>query len=214
MFRRGPWGCDESPVAAWRRHRTGSSLFGQICRFRRFIRPPDTPLPRAPAQLRTQAVGSKPEARLLVSGETKKWLSILMTLLSHSILWFQLICSDGSSVNKPLLRRRCCFPDKFQNPKSLLGFSKKDIPSFNVSNCHGLGSRTWLLFLFFFLMYFIYLFLAALGLHCCRRVFSSCSERGLLFIAVRAGFHCSAFPCCRAWALGCTGFSSCGMWAQ
>ena len=32
---------------------------------------------------------------------------------------------------------------------------------------------------------FIYLFLAALGLRCCVRVFSSCGERGLLFIAVR-----------------------------
>ena len=31
----------------------------------------------------------------------------------------------------------------------------------------------------------IYLFLAALGLHCCTRAFSSCSEQGLLFIAVR-----------------------------
>ena len=33
--------------------------------------------------------------------------------------------------------------------------------------------------------YFIYLFLAALGLHCCAQAFSSCGERGLLFAAVR-----------------------------
>ena len=39
--------------------------------------------------------------------------------------------------------------------------------------------------LFFFLNKFIYLFLAALGLHCCSQAFSSCSEWGLLFIAVR-----------------------------
>ena len=32
---------------------------------------------------------------------------------------------------------------------------------------------------------FIYLFLAALGLRCCPRAFSSCGERGLLFVAVR-----------------------------
>ena len=38
---------------------------------------------------------------------------------------------------------------------------------------------------FFFLIYFIYLFLAALGLRCCARAFSSCGERGLLFIVVR-----------------------------
>ena len=30
-----------------------------------------------------------------------------------------------------------------------------------------------------------YLFLAALGLRCCARAFSSCGERGLLFVAVR-----------------------------
>ena len=32
---------------------------------------------------------------------------------------------------------------------------------------------------------FIYLFLAVLGLNCCARAFSSCGERGLLFVAVR-----------------------------
>ena len=32
---------------------------------------------------------------------------------------------------------------------------------------------------------FIYLFLAVLGLRCCARAFSSCGERGLLFVAVR-----------------------------
>ena len=38
--------------------------------------------------------------------------------------------------------------------------------------------------LFFFFYKFIYLFLAALGLCCCTRAFSSCGERGLLFVAV------------------------------
>ena len=36
----------------------------------------------------------------------------------------------------------------------------------------------------YFLSIFI-LFLAALGLRCCVRAFSSCGERGLLFVAVR-----------------------------
>ena len=40
-------------------------------------------------------------------------------------------------------------------------------------------------FKFFFLIYFIYLFLAALGLRCCVWAFSSCRECGLLFVAVR-----------------------------
>ena len=30
-----------------------------------------------------------------------------------------------------------------------------------------------------------YLFLAALGLHCCAQAFSSCGERGLLFVVVQ-----------------------------
>ena len=37
---------------------------------------------------------------------------------------------------------------------------------------------------FFFFNYFIYLFLAALGLRCCAQAFSSCGERGLLFVVV------------------------------
>ena len=37
---------------------------------------------------------------------------------------------------------------------------------------------------FFNKFIFIYLFLAALGLCCCARAFSSCGERGLLFVAV------------------------------
>ena len=39
--------------------------------------------------------------------------------------------------------------------------------------------------IFCFLNKFIYLFMAALGLHCCARAFSSCGKWGLLFIAVR-----------------------------
>ena len=41
------------------------------------------------------------------------------------------------------------------------------------------------LFIFIFLNLFIYLFLAVLGLRFCARAFSSCGERGPLFIAVR-----------------------------
>ena len=39
--------------------------------------------------------------------------------------------------------------------------------------------------LFYFIYLFIYYFLAVLGLRCCAQPFSSCSERGLLFVAVR-----------------------------
>ena len=36
-----------------------------------------------------------------------------------------------------------------------------------------------------FIYLFVCLFMAALVLHCCTQAFSSCGERGLLFIAVR-----------------------------
>ena len=78
---------------------------------------------------------------------------------------------------------------------------------------------SWNLFLFFFLNRFIYLFLAALGLRCCLRAFSSCSERGLLFVAVR-GLLIAVASRCGARALGARasiavarGLSSCGLWA-
>ena len=38
---------------------------------------------------------------------------------------------------------------------------------------------------FFYIYKFIYLFLAVLGLRFCMWAFSSCGERGLLFVAVR-----------------------------
>ena len=37
----------------------------------------------------------------------------------------------------------------------------------------------------YLLYFYFYLFLPALGLCCCARAFSSCGERGLLFVAVR-----------------------------
>ena len=66
---------------------------------------------------------------------------------------------------------------------------------------------------------FIYLFLAALGLHCCTWAFSSCGERGLLFVVVRGHLIVVASRC-RARVLGmwasvvvARGISSCGSWA-
>ena len=39
-------------------------------------------------------------------------------------------------------------------------------------------------FVLFIYLFKIYLFLAVLGLRCCAWAFSSCGERGLLFVAV------------------------------
>ena len=62
----------------------------------------------------------------------------------------------------------------------------------------------------------IYL-LSALGLRCCARAFSSCGERGLLFVAVHGLLIVVASLCCGAWTLGTRasvivahGLSSCG----
>ena len=47
---------------------------------------------------------------------------------------------------------------------------------------------------FFFLIYLFYLFLSVLGLRFCARAFSSCGERGPLFIAVRRPLTVTASP--------------------
>ena len=60
---------------------------------------------------------------------------------------------------------------------------------------HSLGTQlsnisSFFFFFFFlidfihFLKFYLFLFLAVLGLHCGTQAFSSCGERGLLFIAV------------------------------
>ena len=63
-------------------------------------------------------------------------------------------------------------------------------------------------------------FLAALGLGCCVRAFSSCGKWGLLFIAVCRLLICGGFSCCGARALGAWAsvvvvrrLSNCGSWA-
>ena len=50
-------------------------------------------------------------------------------------------------------------------------------------------------FFFFnkFIYFILFLFLAALGLRCCMWAFSSCGERGLLFVAVRGLLNAVAF---------------------
>ena len=43
----------------------------------------------------------------------------------------------------------------------------------------------WLNLFLFFIFFINYLYLAALGLHCCARALSSCGKQGLLFVVVR-----------------------------
>ena len=66
---------------------------------------------------------------------------------------------------------------------------------------------------FFFLIYFIYLFLAALGLCCCAQAFSSCGKRGLLFVAVHRLLIVVA-SLLRSMGSRHVDFTGCGTWAQ
>ena len=68
-----------------------------------------------------------------------------------------------------------------------------------MENCGEMISRTCCaiaeLWVFcFFLILFIYLFMAVLGLRFCARAFSSCGKRGPLFITVRGPFTIAAPP--------------------
>ena len=67
--------------------------------------------------------------------------------------------------------------------------------------------------LFLKIYLFIYLFLAALGLRCCTRAFSSCGERGLLFVAVHGLLIAVASLVVKQGSRH-AGFCSCGTWAQ
>ena len=61
--------------------------------------------------------------------------------------------------------------------------------------------------------YFLYLFLAVLGLHFCARAFPSCGKRGPLFIAVRGPLTVVASLVAEH-RLQMRRLSSCGSWAQ
>ena len=64
------------------------------------------------------------------------------------------------------------------------------------------------------LIVIIYIFLALLGLHSCVGFSLVVAERGLLHSCDAWVSHCGGFSCCRVQALGYTGFSSFGSWAQ
>ena len=71
-----------------------------------------------------------------------------------------------------------------------------------------------LFFIFSEFIYFLFIyFLAALGLHCCTRAFSSCGERGLLSLRC-VGFLLWRLLLLQSMGSRCAGSSSCGSWAQ
>ena len=86
---------------------------------------------------------------------------------------------------------------------------KTDPPSFGRHGQHVFVSRI------FFLIIYLFLFLVSLGLHCCSPAFSSCSKQRQLFVAMFGLLIVGASVFGEhPWALGHTGFSSCGTWAQ
>ena len=63
--------------------------------------------------------------------------------------------------------------------------------------------------------------MAALGLRCCARAFSSCGEQGATLCCGARASYCGGFSCCGAQAVGAQvsavvahGLSSCGAWAE
>ena len=79
---------------------------------------------------------------------------------------------------KPVVSRKKLYQDHIQNENKTEKRNKNREKNYN---CKGVGSEM----LFVFLKKFLFIYLAALGLCCCVRAFSSCGEQGLLFIAVR-----------------------------
>ena len=70
----------------------------------------------------------------------------------------------------------------------------------------GLSNSAWYTTIYKSMSFFF--FLAALGLHCFARAFSSCGARSTLRCSERTSHH-SVFSCCGAQALGRSGFCIC-----
>ena len=62
----------------------------------------------------------------------------------------------------------------------------------------------------FFLFFFNLVIFRCAGSSLLCEAFSSCTKQGLLSVCGAQACHCGGFSCCRVWAPGHTGFSSCG----
>ena len=74
----------------------------------------------------------------------------------------------------------------FHHSKGNSGPVEQSLDNPPPPNPQPLATTNWLsLSMDFFLIFLFIHFLAVLGLRCCARAFSSCSEQGLLFLVVR-----------------------------
>ena len=81
-----------------------------------------------------------------------------------------------------------------------------------LRNLHCFCLLDYTSWVYLFINKFTYLFSAALGLRCCAWAFSSCGERGLLFVWC-VGFSLRWLLLLRSTGSRRMGFSSCGSWA-
>ena len=95
------------------------------------------------------------------------------------------LCSSDNSLGspEPSIRHLTIGLEKMTQALRLKHHFLPSIAKANLPIEPGLRKHTYVSSVFFsFLKLFIYLFLAALGLGCCARAFSSCGEQGLLLL--------------------------------
>ena len=99
---------------------------------------------------------------------------VLFKLFQFGVFWSPRVAC-GSPVPQPGIKPT---PPAME-AQSLSNWTTREVPKlFQILNIVNLLNT-------YLFIYLIYLFMAALGLHCCARAFSSCSEQGLFFVAVR-----------------------------
>ena len=133
----------------------------------------------------------------------------------HSSRWPGLTFQKSSVVFelRPDRKRKPCSCSMFREPTAHQALCKKLGKALNALQRFLSSSFFCCCYKF---IYFIYLFLAVLGLCCCAWAFSSYGERGLLFVAVcelliTVASHCGARALgARASVVAACGLSSCG----
>ena len=129
---------------------------------------------------RRQGWGCREPALALLQA---KQLSVVLKLDFHiDFVWRKCPVILKRKCENQALGRKWWEPELRQH-----AWEKREVKGSSGENSKGTERTTGCEYnfcLFVCLIYLMYLFLAALGLRCCVRAFSSCGERGLLFVAV------------------------------